>query len=66
MEVREEVNDEYNDRVQAISETLAWGHAGVKSWYKNSQGRVVNNSPFSLQKFWEVNHDLEPNHYIRE
>lgn len=66
MEVREEVNDEYNERVQAISETLAWGHAGVKSWYKNSQGRVVNNSPFSLQKFWEVNHDLEPDHYVLE
>ena len=65
MEVREEVNDEYNKRVQAISETLAWGHPGVNSWYKNSQGRVVNNSPFSLQEFWEVNHDLEPNHYIQ-
>ncbi len=65
MEVREEVNDEYNKRVQAISETLAWGHPGVNSWYKNSQGRVVNNSPFSLQEFWEVNHDLEPDHYIQ-
>ena len=64
MEVREEVNDEYNDRVQAISATLAWGHPGVQSWYKNSQGYVVNNSPFSLQKFWEVNHDLVADHYV--
>ena len=64
MEVREEVNDEYNDRVQAISATLAWGHPGVQSWYKNSQGHVVNNSPFSLQKFWEVNHDLVADHYV--
>lgn len=64
MEVRDEVNDEYNDRVQAISATLAWGHPGVQSWYKNSQGHVVNNSPFSLQKFWEVNHDLVADHYV--
>lgn len=64
MEVREEVNDEYNDRVQAISATLAWGHPGVQSWYKNSQGHVVNNSPFSLLKFWEVNHDLVADHYV--
>ncbi len=66
MEVREDVNDEYNDQVQAISETLAWGHPGVQSWYKNSQGHVVNNSPFSLQKFWEINHDLVADHYVLE
>ena len=63
MEVREAVNDAYNDEVQAISETLAWGHPGISSWYKNSQGRVVNNSPFSLHEFWQRLHDLEPEHY---
>ena len=63
MEVREAVNDAYNDEVQALSETLAWGHPGVSSWYKNSQGRVVNNSPFSLHEFWQRLHDLEPEHY---
>ena len=45
---------------------LAWGHPGVQSWYKNSQGHVVNNSPFSLQKFWEINHDLVADHYMLE
>lgn len=64
MEVREEVNDEYNEQVQSISKTLAWGHPGVRSWYKNSQGHVVNNSPFSLQKFWEVTHDVIEDHYV--
>jgi 4-hydroxyacetophenone monooxygenase len=66
MEVREDVNDEYNERVQAISTTLAWGHPGVQSWYKNSQGRVVNNSPFSLQKFWEITHDVAQEHFVLE
>ena len=64
MEVREEVNEAYNEQVQSISEKLAWGHPGVQSWYKNSQGRVVNNSPFSLQKFWEVTHDVAEDHYL--
>jgi 4-hydroxyacetophenone monooxygenase len=64
MEIREAVNDEYNERVQSISKTLAWGHPGVRSWYKNSQGHVVNNSPFSLQKFWEVTHDVVEDHYL--
>ncbi|MCZ0944233.1 MAG: NAD(P)/FAD-dependent oxidoreductase [Gammaproteobacteria bacterium] len=63
MEVHEAVNDTYNDEVQALSESLAWGHPDVSSWYKNSQGRVVNNSPFSLHEFWQRLHDLEPEHY---
>ena len=63
LEVRPESNDEYNDQVQELSKTLAWGHPGVKSWYKNSQGKVVNNSPFSLQRFWEVTHDLDLSEY---
>ena len=63
MEVREAVNDAYNKEVQALSATLAWGHPDVSSWYKNSQGRVVNNSPFSLHEFWQRLHDLEPEHY---
>lgn len=59
IEVRNEVNSSYNDEVQTISRNLAWGHPNVESWYKNSEGRVVNNSPFSLQKYWEVTHDVD-------
>jgi len=42
---------------------LAWGHSGVQSWYKNSDGKVVNNSPFSNLEFWQRTHDVEPNRY---
>jgi 4-hydroxyacetophenone monooxygenase len=63
LEVRAEVNEAYNNEVQAISQTLAWGHPNVESWYKNSAGRVVNNSPYSLQRFWEITHDLELDDY---
>ncbi len=63
LEIPESVNDEYNEEVQAISQTLAWGHPGVESWYKNSDGKVVNNSPFSNLEFWERTHDVEPNRY---
>ncbi|MGE0624430.1 MAG: flavin-containing monooxygenase [Pseudomonadales bacterium] len=63
LEIPESVNDEYNDEVQAISRTLAWGHPGVQSWYKNSDGKVVNNSPFSNLEFWQRTHDVEPNRY---
>ena len=58
LEVKRDVNAQYNEEVQRISAQLAWGHPGVHSWYKNSRGRVVNNSPFSLHRYWEVTHDL--------
>jgi len=61
--VRTEVNEAYNDEVQALSAKLAWGHPSVESWYKNQAGQVVNNSPFSLQKFWAVTHDLDLSDY---
>ena len=66
IDVRTQVNNSYNEEVQAISRTLAWGHPNVESWYKNSGGRVVNNSPYSLQQYWEVTHDLDLNDYHLE
>ena len=63
IEVRAEANDSYNDEVQAISKTLAWGHPNVQSWYKNSAGQVVNNSPFSLQQYWQVTHEVNLDDY---
>ena len=66
MEVRTEVNASYNDEVQALSRQLAWGHAGVESWYKNSQGKVVNNSPYSLHRYWETTHELDMADYQLE
>lgn len=59
IDVRPAVNEAYNEKVQEISRTLAWGHPNVESWYKNSDGRVINNSPFSLQQYWEVTHELD-------
>lgn len=63
LEIPESVNDEYNEEVQQISAHLAWGHPGVHSWYKNSAGKVVNNSPFSNLEYWSRTHDVEPNRY---
>lgn len=63
IEIPQETCDAYNDEVQAISRNLAWGHPGVESWYKNSEGRVVNNSPYSNLEYWVRMHDAEPELY---
>ena len=66
MEVRDDVNAAYNEEVQSLSRQLAWGHAGVESWYKNSDGKVVNNSPYSLHRYWETTHELDLQDYKLE
>ena len=63
LEIPQEATDEYNEEVQSLSKNLAWGHPGVESWYKNSDGKVVNNSPFSNLEYWSRTHDAEPNTY---
>ena len=63
LEISAEINDKYNEEVQDLSQRLAWGHPGVQSWYKNSEGRVVNNSPFSNLEYWSITHDLDPEAY---
>lgn len=63
LEIPEAETRAYNEQVQEISRNLAWGHPGVESWYKNSDGKVVNNSPYSNLEFWVETHDAEPNRY---
>ena len=64
IECKNDVNVTYNQEVQKLSENLAWGHPDVDSWYKNSKGRVVNNSPFCLQEYWERTHDPDFENFI--
>jgi 4-hydroxyacetophenone monooxygenase len=66
LECKTDVNIEYNKEVQSLSENLAWGHPDVDSWYKNSKGRVVNNSPFCFQEYWERTHDPVFEDFIAE
>lgn len=63
LEIPQGATDEYNEEVQTLSKNLAWGHPGVESWYKNSDGKVVNNSPFSNLEYWSRTHDAEPDTY---
>ena len=54
IEVRRDVHDEYNDRVDAMHANMVWSHAGMSSWYKNAQGRVTTNSPWRLVDYWKM------------
>jgi len=59
LEVKQSVHDEFNIKVDEANAMMAWGAAGVSSWYKNATGRVSQNWPFPLVDYW--NATLAPN-----
>ncbi|MFN3217323.1 MAG: flavin-containing monooxygenase [Acidimicrobiales bacterium] len=63
MDVRPEVHDAYNERIDAGNAVMAWGVSGVSSWYKSKSGRVAQNWPFSLLEYWDQTRDVDPADY---
>jgi 4-hydroxyacetophenone monooxygenase len=63
MEVKHDVHDAHNRRVDVGNASMAWGAPGVRSWYKNAKGRVSQNWPFSLVEFWTATQAPNPAHF---
>jgi 4-hydroxyacetophenone monooxygenase len=64
LDVRPEVHDEYNERVDRANRSRVWGASDVNSWYKNDTGRVSQNWPFSLLEFWQLTRQVDPEDYV--
>lgn len=54
MECRQDVHDDYNERVDAQHERMVWRHPRVHSYYNNARGRVVTNAPWKLIDYWKM------------
>lgn len=63
LEVKEEPFKEYTDKVDAEHRQLVWSHPGVTSWYKNKQGRVTMNSPWTLADYRHFTADIDLSQY---
>ncbi len=59
VEVRREVHDSYNERVDQTHAEMIWSHHGMTTWYRNDKGRVVSLSPWRLVDYWSMTR--EPN-----
>ncbi|MBS0410628.1 MAG: NAD(P)/FAD-dependent oxidoreductase [Proteobacteria bacterium] len=59
LEVRKDVHDAFNEKVDEGNKLMAWGSPNVTSWYKNEAGRVTQNWPFALVDYWRAT--LKPN-----
>ena len=64
MECKSESHDAFNELLDATHEKMVWAHRGVGNWYKNSNGRVVTNSPFRLVDYRRMTETLDRNDYI--
>jgi len=53
LDVRKDVHDEFNERVDAQNALMAWGRSTVNSWYKNEHGHIAQNWPFTLLEYWQ-------------
>lgn len=56
IECRDDVHDAYNVKVDAAHEQMIWTHPGMATYYRNSAGRVVTNSPWRLVDYWQMTH----------
>ena len=54
VDVRQDVHDSYNERIDALHERMVWTHPGMETYYRNERGRVVVNSPFKNADFFEM------------
>ncbi len=64
MEVRGNVHDEFNARVDEENKKMAWGLPDARSWYKNDLGRVSQNWPFRLVDYWNATIKPDPKDFI--
>jgi len=52
LDCREDVTEEYNQRLDQALSKLVLSYGGERSWYKNSKGRVTATSPWRLVDYW--------------
>lgn len=63
IEVTEHAHDEYVHAVDERHEHMIWTHPGVSTYYRNSKGRVVLATPWSLLEYWQMTHDVDLTDY---
>jgi 4-hydroxyacetophenone monooxygenase len=66
VEVRQEVHDAYNARVDEAHGRMVWTHPGMTTYYRNSRGRVVVPIPWRVVDFWHMTRHADLADYVTE
>ena len=56
VDVRDDVQDLYNKELDDAHAKMIWTHEGMDTWYRNSAGRIVTNSPWRCVDYWRLTH----------
>ncbi len=64
LDVKRDVHDAYNVKVDAACQRMVWAHPGVTSWYKNKHNRVTVTSPWRLLDYWRMTREFQPDDFI--
>jgi 4-hydroxyacetophenone monooxygenase len=60
MQVRKQVYEAYAQRMEDALTGFTWSHQSTGNWYKNSRGKVIANSPWSLLDYWSWTRSSDP------
>lgn len=66
VEVRDDVFEDYNHRIDEAHDKMVWTHQGTENWYRNSRGRVIAITPWRNDHFWQMTRDAHVADYIFE
>ncbi|MFP6682892.1 MAG: hypothetical protein VCB07_11915, partial [Gammaproteobacteria bacterium] len=56
----------YNERVDSAHENMVWTHEGMTTYYRNTRGRIVVNSPFRNVDFHAMTREAKLSEFIVE
>ena len=63
LDVKRDVHDAYNRRIDEGNSKRAWGVGNTNSWYKNKRGHVTQNWPFNVIEYWQQTREPNPNDF---
>ncbi|MDA0162984.1 NAD(P)/FAD-dependent oxidoreductase [Solirubrobacter ginsenosidimutans] len=66
IEVRQDVYEAYNRRVDEAHEQMVWTHPAMETYYRNSRGRVVVTTPFRVVDYWHMTRSADLGDYVVE
>ncbi|MCC6000589.1 MAG: NAD(P)-binding domain-containing protein [Pararhodobacter sp.] len=64
VEVRQDVFEDYNRRIDEAHDRMVWTHEGTENWYRNSRGRVVAITPWRNDYFWHLTRDANAQDFV--
>jgi len=66
IEIRQEVHDAYNEDIDRAHANMVWTHPGMTTYYRNSRGRIVVNSPYRNAAFFEMSKEAKLEDFVVE